>query len=230
MAIEAKRPPFFWLHIKKAGGQSIRKALSPFYIETNRKDPAQFISIPYELWNDNLNNYRVPLGAYDYKRALFAKKFLWPEDYDSIFKFCIVRNPYDRIASAFNYLKPENRRALLPWARSRLSLVSFLDFLPELWEAKLDRHLATHTAPIWQDITDSNGNLLMDYIGKMEHLQSALDEISAPLGIERVCVPHLNKSRSGSVIDYITYRGFSKEARMKTEVLFADDFEYLGYG
>ena len=51
---------FFYLHIKKAAGQSMRNFLEDVYIQTDRFDPKPFIALPKNQWNDNLNNFRIP--------------------------------------------------------------------------------------------------------------------------------------------------------------------------
>ena len=48
------------------------------------------------------------------------------------------------------------------------SFSSFLRDLPYLWKTKYNRLNATHTAPIWGDITDSIGILLVDEIIKLK--------------------------------------------------------------
>ena len=104
----------FWLHIKKSAGQATRAMLSPWYREVDRsKRPACFIQSERRDWNDILNNYRVPLGELQFKRCLFARTYLWKDDYAALFKFAFVRNPMDRCLSQFFYLwhpKPGKRR------------------------------------------------------------------------------------------------------------------------
>ena len=94
----------FWLYIKKSGGQSTRKALKPHYIEVDRSKPQSFIQAKEYEYNDILNNYRTPLGDYQFKRSLFAKNFLFKEEWDSIFSFAFSREPIDRCLSMFYYL------------------------------------------------------------------------------------------------------------------------------
>lgn len=149
--------PFIWLHIRKAGGTSLRDALGDAYVQVDRfATPTPFVALPKAAWNDNLNNYRVPLGPYEWKRMLFAKKFLYrEEEFDQHFKFAIVRNPYDRAVSAWRYL---SKKWTFTWPRQVIShyrFDHFLERLPEFWDKiATERHVATHTAPIWPDITD----------------------------------------------------------------------------
>ena len=81
---------FIW--IPKTGGTSMREMLKiPFW----HRDPT---AKPQPFWNDS----NVTFGHADIlllkKEKLISQKF-----YDTSFKFCIVRNPYDRAVSLFYY-------------------------------------------------------------------------------------------------------------------------------
>lgn len=45
----------FYLHIKKAGGTSMKKSLSPNYVRT-KTNLTTFIGRPKKEWNDIINN------------------------------------------------------------------------------------------------------------------------------------------------------------------------------
>ena len=64
---------FFQLHIKKAAGQSMRKSLQGYYSQVNRFKPMPFVAQGKNYWNDILNNFRIPLDDFDYKRMLQEK-------------------------------------------------------------------------------------------------------------------------------------------------------------
>ncbi|NNC23541.1 sulfotransferase family 2 domain-containing protein [Salinisphaera sp. USBA-960] len=97
--------PFFWLHIKKSAGSRIRTLLQPHYVEVDRaQKPITFIQANPEQYNDILNNYRVVLGDHQFKRCLFAKKYLYPHNWDNIYSFAFSREPVDRCVSMFHYL------------------------------------------------------------------------------------------------------------------------------
>ena len=88
------KPIFTWLHLKRRAGQSVRAAFGDSYRKTDRMNPQPFVSLPPEEWNDSLNNYRVPLGNFDYRHMLFAKTHLYEaETFDDAFEFTVVGYP-----------------------------------------------------------------------------------------------------------------------------------------
>ncbi|GEQ96458.1 hypothetical protein JCM17844_00950 [Iodidimonas gelatinilytica] len=219
--------PYIWLHIRKAGGTSLRDALGSSYKQVDRFGATTpFIALPQDYWNDNLNNYRVPLGDYEFKRLLFAKKFLYPEpEFSNRFKFAIVRNPYGRAVSSWRYL---TRNWTFTWPRQVIShyrFDHFLERLPEFWEKiGKERHVATHTAPIWPDITDENGALLLDFVGRIENFEEDYLKICEHIGIPQKDLPKKN-SQGGA--DYRKY--YNKKSRKLVEKYYWDDINELGY-
>jgi hypothetical protein len=215
-------PGFFWLHIKKCGGQSFRATFSPPYTEIDRTAPPKsFAELRREEWNDAVNNYRYDLGEYDYKRMLFVRDRLYRgRAFDSMYKFAIVRNPYDRMLSAWRFLY--RKRYFQPL---RYSFSRFLHSLPEIWATKSDRHVATHTAPIWSDITDEKGVPLLDDVFRLEQIEDAVPILNQRLGTEIRTFGQENRYGSGE-----SYRkDYTSETRSLVEKLFAGDLEHFGY-
>jgi hypothetical protein len=143
-----------------------------------------------------------------------------------MFKFTIVRNPYDRAFSAWKYLK-----GILPFTRkgimAKLSFEEFLKMLPLLWQEKTfrERQVFTHTAPIWPDITDEYNNNLMDYIGKVESIGEDLEYISKVLNIHYDDIPKLKDNNNRP-----NYRKFyTKRTKDIVEKLYSEDIKNLSY-
>ncbi len=218
---------FFWLHIKKCGGGSVRQALSPAYQLAERmKEPVNFIQSDSAYWNDILNNFRMPLGSYQFRRALFAKRYLYskPGQWDGMLRFAFTRDPVERAVSAFFYLSKARGYNLgfpqvlvaqgntVPDATDkRFDL--FLDIVEQslnaaTFDGPINLHFTTHVAPIWDDITDEDGNILLSHVFRLDDFHSAINWVRAqhalpPLSSDMIPVknqrePTLNYSPSPS--------------------------------
>lgn len=236
---QEKKKKLFWLHIKKSAGISTRNMLSPLYVEVDReKRPACFVQSDRDEYNDILNNFRVVLGEYQFRRCLFAKKFLYPKNFDQYLRVAFSRQPSERCISQFFYLwhKPGARRNF----RLRLSMTKMLRFRDSLsydFDLFLDAvqqcrasptnyfpyglSFQTHTAAMWPDITDENQKCLLDMIFRLEDLEQGINQVRTLLGHQPLSgteFVHTNKSKK---IDFLP----SKAQQKKIEFLFEKDFD-----
>lgn len=236
----------FWLHIKKSAGQSTRKALAPYYVQIDRHHNAKsFIQAAPEEWNDILNNYRTPLGEYQFRRCLFAKTYLYKSSFEDMLKFAFVREPVDRCISQFFYLwRKTNPKSMQFW-RQRLELFAkalrrpgrvpnisydfdlFLEAIAACrsstsHQVPFGLHFQTHTAAMWDDVVDHNGTVLLDYIWRLEDLDKGLEIVRAALGgpdgPSDSKTTRINQSKQ-------TPLAVTKQQKRKIETLFAKDFE-----
>lgn len=195
----------FWLHVKKSAGITTRALLRPHYVEVDRTQmPKNFIQARPEEYNDILNNYRVVLGEYQFKRCLFAKNHLYPCAWNDLYSFAFCREPVDRCVSMFYYLFWKDSGYLENLARTLRRFVNtkklvlktsyaFDLFLDHVNEARfseciyqpLGLHFATHTAPMWDDVTDTKGNVLLKSVFRLENLAVGINEAFAQCGFEK---------------------------------------------
>ena len=189
---------FFWLHIKKSGGTSIRTILQPHYTLVDRsKKPVNFIQSKPCQYNDILNNYRVVLGEYQFKRTLFAKKFLFKEEWAQMESFAFSREPTDRVLSMyfdlfrgkFFFLKHSRKNPKLLFSNS-YRFDFFLDCALEARDSSsiytpLSLSFTTHTAPMFEDVTDDNGVILLKRIYRLENLERGVSEVFESCGITK---------------------------------------------
>jgi len=101
--------------------------------------------------------------------------------YPSYFKFAFIRNPYDRIVSVYNYLEE---------ARG----VDFRTFLHDVIPAMKTSAISTHVEPQYHFLHDPSGKLLVDFVGRFEHLQRDFDTVSDRLGLGRMELRRINES------------------------------------
>lgn len=228
-----------WLHVKKSAGLSTRKMLAPLYLEVDRvNQPSCFIQAKKEEYNDILNNYRVVLGEYQFRRCLFAKKFLFPTDFDRYLRVAFSRNPFDRCVSQFFYLwhKPGWRRsvslhlAIVKRLRFRGSLdYDFGRFITAIEECRdspsniipYGLHFQTHTAAMWDDIVDDKQRSLLDLVFRLEDLEAGVNQIRTTLGHDPLPdgqQTHLNETRK---VEFT----LSHAHRKRIETLFGKDFD-----
>jgi hypothetical protein len=201
---------FLFIHIDKAAGSSIRTALKPYARE--RKESRLLKRL---AWLGPLNRlaglYRqmeFPLHA----SAGMVKRCLPAELYSGLFKFAFVRNPWDRLVSRYAYLlgSPDHPRHGLV---SRMK--DFSDYVA--WEIRRGK-MFQHTY-----VTNSRGELLVDFIGYYERLQEDFAKVCARLKLEAE-LPRLNTS---SHRDYRSY--YTPATRDLVSKYFQRDIELFGY-
>jgi hypothetical protein len=195
---------FFWLHVKKSAGMTTRQLLQPYYVEVDRiNKPKTFIQAKPEEYNDILNNFRVVLGDYQFKRCLFARDFLYPSEWDNIYSFAFSREPVDRVVSMFYYLYWTDagfiknlKQAVRKYVSSRKLLLNrsyafdaFLDYVERARNSAsvfrpLGVHFTTHTAPMWDDITDLEGNILLTSVFRLENLVDGINLVFESCGYD----------------------------------------------
>ena len=229
----------FWLHIKKSAGQTVRQVLSPEYLCVDRSHmPITFIQADMSEYNDILNNFRIPLGEYQLKRALFAKKFLYSDrQWNQMHKFAFVRNPEERAVSAFKYLylnacrknrlyfflKDAQKNGKVFSVSSRFD--HFLDRVEEALQAESNYepyglHFKTHVAPMFGDVSDGE-TVILDEIVRFDQLKVYLERVVMEYFGRCVDWSEIqNKNKSQALNISIT-----AQQRQKIERLYAMDYE-----
>ena len=73
-------------------------------------------------------------------------------------------------------------------------------------------------------VTDADGALLTDYLGRVEQMQQSYDEIAARIGIPSATLDKVNASRRRDYRDYYDQQLIDGVAK-----LYARDIELFGY-
>ncbi len=211
---------FIFIHIYKVAGSSIRKALgTPIHKTLTGKIINKFnIKKPSSLYK----KYRL----YPSHTTARELKTELPENiFNNFFKFAFVRNPWDWQVSMFFYVVQWKER---DWSyfigrqfdynhRHNLfmAMKSFDSFIE--WVVKEDKQLQKDF------VTDENGNLIVDFIGKYENLKKDFQKVRDTLGINAT-LPHLVKS------DHKNYKSYyNNKTKKLIEEHFKEDIEFFNY-
>jgi hypothetical protein len=149
-----------------------------------------------------------------------------PREMRDYFKFTVVRNPWDRLVSAFLFLKngglnDEDR----VWAKEHLSQYDDFDDFVERGLDKTSIQSWTHFRPQCDFICLRQGEPSVDFIGYYENLQADFSFICQRLHVDAQ-LPKLNESRFPKE-NYESY--YTEETRRKVADVYADDIRVLGY-
>ena len=189
-----------FMHIPKTGGMSLYRAIK----HPRVKIKGHFIQNPlYIHLKDSLKFYP-------------QKPFV----------FTFVRNPWDRLVSAFFYLNQggmnvSDRRDMKRYIKKyKGDFKAFVkEAVAEGWA--LDQ---LHLKPQVDWICDDDGKLLTDFTGRFETLREDIQVISEKTGIPFKSLDHRNKSKHKPYQNYYTDETLEIVANA-----YAKDIEMFGY-
>lgn len=192
-----------FVHIQKTGGSSVRKILVPRLLD-------------YEELG-----FKHDLSKWHYQEL--------PE-WNDCYKFCFVRNPWDRLVSWYSMII--QNRELLKQSRNKLweyviaESTNFEEFVRkctgEIHDFDGTKSFAYNQIDY---ITDENGKILVDFVGRYENFNGDMRHIACALGIEDAVVPaHENRSKHNHYSSY-----YSEELKAIVADRYARDIEFFGY-
>lgn len=198
---------FVFVHVPKAAGTSVREGLGR--LPGNR--PRWTARTKHETLADFDRLVSARLGVFG--RLLHRA----PATY---FRFCFVRNPWDRMVSLHRYL--------LAHHAARLGLVnsSLADLLERLEQGDPAICALHSMRPQADFITTPSGRLLIDFVGHYEYLSEDFAAVLARLRCPPVTLAHANRSRH-SGHDYRSE--FDERSHDIVARRFADDIRHFGY-
>lgn len=194
---------FIFIHNYKVAGTSVREALQVYTIPP-KESYANWLKQKLGLLPKS-SDFPDHITAGELKQKLPAQMF------NSYYKFCFVRNPWDWQVSLYHYAKKEEGHH----QRELTQSMNFEEYIH--WRVNEDLHLQK------EFMYDSNGNCLVDFIGKMEYLEEDFGKICAQLGID-AALPHSNKTKHKGYQEYYT-----PETRDLVAEYFREDIELFDY-
>ena len=144
--------------------------------------------------------------------------------YNKFFKFAVVRNPWDRLVSAFFYQKQGgvSKKSKI-WAEEYLKKYNtFEEFVLQGFENEnIIRHSHFKLQSYW--ICDENQKIMIDYLARLETLDEDFLFISNKLGCKSK-LPKLNTSKRKH------YRNYYNQTTQKiVSKIYESDIKLFGY-
>jgi len=212
-----------FIHIPKCAGTSIEAALGHLDGHTGRsgQDHRSIRMIqPITLQAfSSIENIKEILRSIKHK---YSRKVLNPKNkyvvsrdqYNSYFKFTIVRNPWARAFSWYkNVMRDEIHRAKYGITGE----LPFTEFLKQYVGKGMLR-------PQLYWIKDFKGEIPLDYIGHLERLNVDFQEICKHLNISNIALPHMMK---GTGDDYRKY--YDDESIEIVMANYKEEIKLFGY-
>jgi len=158
---------------------------------------------------------------FQHRTAVELRDHLGTRRWESRFSFTFVRNPWDKVSSHYHYRVKTNQTELgrhpIPFAEWVVRAYGERDpryvDQPRMFMPQVD----------W--ISDADGRIMVDFVGRFERLRSDFDEVCRRLDLRDRSLPHVKRSGQD---DY--RRLYDAEARRVVEDRFAPDIERFGYG
>jgi hypothetical protein len=194
-----KKHKIVFVHIPKTAGSSIERSLKPY------RDLRHLL---IRRANKTLQSLRINsrIQGIDERTHALATEYaeLLGASFETYFSFAIVRNPFDRMVSSYEFTKK----------RTQLK-DSFKEFVLSSSKKIL--------LPQSDFVVDQNGEVMLSFVGKFETLSGDLEYISKKTGLV-LDLPHLNKTKHEHFSSY-----YDEETRMAVVDFYQNDFELFGY-
>jgi hypothetical protein len=159
--------------------------------------------------------------ASDYQR-ISAREFR------RYFRFAFVRNPWDRVVSAYVFARQGGTSRVQPIPNPVYQGAEFRSFgvFVRQWLAHADLlEEDVVFTPQWRFICDDRGEVIVDHVGKVENLAADMAVVEKRLG-RAIRLDDLNRTNRDT--DHRTY--YDEEAREIVARVYARDIEMFGYG
>jgi hypothetical protein len=203
-----------FVHIPKTGGSSIEDLIFKKNERTTENLWMGFI--------DKYNN-KFQTGGLQHLKAFQIRNIFGKEIYDVYYKFSIVRNPYLKAISQFEYLKKRDDLCDYLGYNKTQSFKKYLELIQKTSHVQWEQQS--------NFIYDENDILIVDFVGKFENFETEVNKVLNNLSLNKSFfglinkrIPHNNKGKKKDVGYYL-----DKESEEIIENIYERDFKLLGY-
>ena len=206
-----------FIHIHKTGGTTIAMNLKKYYgFQTyylRRPDHHIFcLDNKKKKYINYENRVHGVITYYKTSKYLNKKMNMNERKWEEYYKFCFIRNPYDKIVSAWNHINRFN--------------IPFKNFL-NLDKICNDVEYMHMFMPQYRSMINEKANLYIDKIGYFENLDEEFKNILNEIGIKEI--KHNKEDKLNVRKHKFFYDYYDQEILNKVNELLKEDFNNLGY-
>jgi hypothetical protein len=195
---------FIFIHIYKVAGTSIQFSLNRYaYFNTKKNQLLSGLKIYPKIFTSDFSGHST---------ALQVQQNIPTSIYRQYYKFAFVRNPWDWQVSLYHYAQQTKDH----FQHKMTSKMSFNEYIE--WRVNEDLHLQVDF------VQNENGEIIVDYIGKMENLQMDFDTICKKIKVPKIILPQMQKSLH---TDFRSY--YSSDTIELVKKAFKKDIELFDY-
>ncbi len=147
-------------------------------------------------------------------------------EFERYFKFTFIRNPWDRLVSAFFFLKQGGfGKRDRTWMDENLSTYADFDAFVRDWVTPENIYSYIHFVPQHKFLRSKGNKPIVDFIGRYENLEEDFRYIQNKIGINAE-LKHLNITRCRED-DYMKY--YTEETKQIVADVYAEDIRIFRY-
>lgn len=182
--------------------------MARYFYHVNKDNASVYFMVPKCATRTIMGFFNIPKG--------FLLTGYNPDKYKDYYKWGFVRNPYDRLVSAYQNKIVEQFEGGLAKYRDIKSFKDFILHLETINIVKSDRHIKPQSLLLPTD---------MSMVGKLEDFNTDLRIICEMTGRKFKLLPKINKSGHKGYKDY-----YNTRTRKIVHKLYREDMERFNYG
>lgn len=178
---------FIFLRMRKVASTSMRDILRPVCIPVPQGRFVHLKSRAHLSTNYRKHVFRA------HEDILSARRLMPRALFNRYFKFAFVRNPWERLVSEYEFLLRKTDHGRHEKVKRLAGFAQFIDMQIPRRDAYQSNMLC-----------DRGGVLLMDFVGKLEHLEADWKTVCERIQIDYQPLPRKNVTRRRHYQDYYT--------------------------
>mgnify|MGYP006154515189 FL=1 len=206
----SKKNKLIFFHLPKNGGTSVSDLLlrneNYYYSWVIFSKILKRFTKKDNFFFDNFQNKIHLLRSHESVKSIEEK--ISPQIFNAYFKFAIVRNPYSRFVSRYNYTK----------LISNINHLKFSEFVKQYIEFDMI------TDKQYQFLLNKNGKIGVDKVFKLENINKDINEITSRININPNKFYRINTS---TYDDYKQY--YDADTKKIVENFCKEDLDFFNY-